>query len=229
MKPVRFETSAGVVLKISRIPREVIDEYVRGNPAPEPPTVEVPVFGGGTERVDDTEDPEYQQALLAYNLRMAHEEFEIIAQAVQTETDWRQDPRVAELRALGFRIITLTDYLCYVALADEQDLIRVTEIVLYLSTVTQRGIREAEKAFDIHYHGVPLDQYPNPTGNLRVSAYYQAREAARAMGYKWEEFSELSGPEQSAVVAHYLCEQKVRWLVAEEERKLARARSKAKR
>lgn len=42
-----------------------------------------------------------------------------------------------------------------------------------------------------------------PRSKLRVGALFEWEEAAHWAGYKWEEFQELDGEEQSRIVAHY--------------------------
>lgn len=228
---IRYETSTGVVLGLSRIPRQHIDNYVALNPAPEPPLVEVQVFGGVPEKIEDENDATYRAQLAAYNLRMGHAEFDLIAQALEIlhPEDWRSDERTAELTSLGIYIPTQTEYLRYVALSESEDLKAVMEHVLYLSTVTQRGIEEAEQTFGVEWMGVSLEQHPNPRGNLRLSALFQARLAATDLGYTWEKFCELTGPEQSAAVAQYLCTLKVQWLSNEKQRKESENRYRSRR
>lgn len=172
------------------------------------------MFGGVTEHVEDVSDPAYRAALTSYHLHMAHAEFDILARAltlVEPE-DWQSDPRTAELCSLGIHIPILTEYLRYVALTEADDLLAVMEEVLYLSTVTRRGIEEAERAFDVHYKGAALHKHPSPGGDLRISALFQARLASTEHGYLWPEFCTLTGPEQSAVVAQYQVTRKIQWL-----------------
>jgi hypothetical protein len=193
--------------------------------------VEVQVFGGVIDKIEDKEDPTYRAQLASYNLRMAHAEFDLIAQAMEVlfPEDWRQDRRTREHIGLGIPIPTQTEYLRYIALSEQDDLRGVMDQVLYLSTVTQRGIKEAEKAYAIQWMGISLQQHPNPQGDLQISALYQARLAATDLGYTWEQFCQLTGPEQSAAVAQYLCTLKVQWLSSEKQRKEAESKYRTRR
>jgi hypothetical protein len=216
------------VLTLNRIPRQRIDAYAIEHPVPEPPTKQVRVLGGVYDTVTDPDDPQYQVALARYNLGMARSQFELLAEAVEIQgpMSWRSDPRCAELESLGVEVQTVTDYLLHVALTDERDLVAVMETLLYLSTVTERGIQEAERSFGIEWRGVPLHNHANPPALLRTTVLYQAREAAAHYHYPWLAFCALTGPEQSAVVAQYRCSLKVQWLAAEYERQKSETKRK---
>ena len=211
---MRYQTTTGAVLELSRLPRQAIDAYLTSHPGPEPPRVAVPIFGGATEWLEDVDDPRYREQLAAHHLRLAQDEFELVAQAVTLiePQPWQHAPEVAEWRALGVELLTSVDYLRYVALGYATDMAQVAAELLYLSTVTRRGIEEAEAAFGIQYRGIALSQHPNPQGQVNITPLFQARLAATALGYTWEEFCMLDGPAQSAAVAQYLCTEKLRWL-----------------
>ena len=214
-----YKSSAGVTLEILRVPRSLIDAYARDNPTPEPPTIEVQVFGGVKEKMDDFKDPGYLAELTIYHLRMARLMFDLIVQAVNIiNPDWRADSRIADMASLGIPIDSTHDYLRYIALAEQSDLTYVMEEALYLSTVTDRGIQEARQAFNIEWQGIPIDRQRNPPGKLSASSVYQSRVAASSLGYIWEQFCKLSGPDQSAIVAQYQCALKIEYLASEERR-----------
>ena len=212
-----YKTSAGITLEIVRVPRVLIDEYVRNNPAPEPPTIEVQVFGDVMEKTDDIHNPVYLAEMAVYNLRMAQLEFGLVAGAVNiVDPDWKADPRIADMISLGIPIASKHDYLRYIALAEMEDLGYVNLEVQYLSTVTERGIQEAQRAFGILWQRIALEKHRNPPGKLRASSLYQSRVAASALGYAWEQFCQLPGPDQSAVVAQHQCALKIEYLSSEE-------------
>ena len=212
-----YKTSSGVTLEILRIHRSLIDAYARDNPAPEPPTIEVRVFGGVTEKVADLSNPDYLVAMTFYRLKMAQLEFDLVVRAVNiVEPDWELDSRITDLTSLGFRMTTKHSYLRYVALAENDDLARVMGEVLYLSTVSDRGILEAQRAFGIQWQRIDLEKHRSPPGKLRASPLYQSRVAASSLGYTWEQFCELSGPEQSTLFTQYQCGLKIEYLVSEE-------------
>lgn len=231
---MRLTTKAGVTVDVGRVNRQIIDDYILGNPAPTPPQIEVTVFGGAKELVDDLDDPVYTRQLIKYYLTMARAEFDMVACAITLvqpdEHDWVKDSRVDELNSIGVPIGSITEYLRYIALAEDGDLAEATELLLYQSTVTDRGIKEAERAFSISYQGIPLSQHPNPPSNVNISAVYQARSAAVEHNYTWEQFAQLDGPSQSAVVAHYQSSSKLRWLQdREHERRIEQQTRRARR
>lgn len=229
---MRLVTAANVTLDVGRIERRVVDQYIAQNPPPDPPQIEVSVLGGVTELVDDLDNPAFRSRLAAYNLRMARDEFQMIAAAVTviSPANWEEAPDVMELADLGLVIRNITDYLRYIALSEPEDLTHVIEEVLYQSTVTPRGIAEAERTFSIIYRGTELSHYPNPPGDMRISALYQARLAATEQHYRWEQFCALSGPEQSAIVAQYQCSMKLQWLSQrEQEQRMRHSSARIKR
>jgi len=223
---MRYRTTTGAVLELSRLPRQAIDAYLAGHPGPEPPRIAVPIFGGATEWLEDVDDPRYREQLATYHLQLAQDEFVLISQAVQLlePQPWQLALEVTEWRELGVGLETEADYLRCVALGAAADMTGVIEALLYLSTVTLRGLQEAEAAFGIQYQGIALSQHPNPPGQVSMSPLFQARLAATALGYTWEAFCELDGPAQSAAVAQYLCTEKLRWLLERDSERRAKVR-----
>ena len=53
---MRYRTTTGAVLELSRLPRQAIDAYLTSHPGPEPPRIAVPIFGGATEWLEDVDD-----------------------------------------------------------------------------------------------------------------------------------------------------------------------------
>lgn len=211
---MEYRTSTGVTLAVGRIHRSLIDAYATDNPPPEPPVNEVGVLGGVKEKVEDYNDPAYVRALFDYHVQMVTDEFSLIAQAVGVTRPevWHSDERCHELREIGIDVTRVMDYLRYIALAEDEDRVAVTQLVMYQSTVTQRGIEEAERRFNIQWLNAPLSKHGGPPTRLRASAVFQARSAAREANYTWEQFCDLPGPQQSAIVAHYQAENKIAWL-----------------
>lgn len=223
---MRYVTATGAILELSRLPRQAIDAYLASHPSPEPPRVAVTIFGGATEWLDDVDDPHYREQLAAYHLRLAQDEFTLVARALTLvePQPWQLTPEVAEWRELGVQLLTEADYLRCVALGAASDMAKVTEELLYLSTVTRRGLREAEASFGIQYQSIALEQHPNPPGPVSMTLLFQARLAATALGYIWETFCDLDGPAQSAAVAQYLCTEKLRWLLERDSERRSRVR-----
>jgi len=214
---IDFKTRSGALLRLQRVHRSVFDQYGVSLPPPEPPTDTVTILGGATEEVPNYNDQAYQRELLAYNINIGQLEFNSVVRGVTmvTPASWQADEAFQEwllVTSYQSRITSVNDYLKYWALADDHDLVYVSQAVRYLSTVTERGIDEAMQAFNITWLGVPLQDHPDRKGHVEASMYYASRVAARAMGYHWENFCELSGIDQSAVVAQFYAENKLELL-----------------
>jgi len=217
---MHYRTTTGVLLLLKQIPRRVIDNYAAAHQIPEPPTKMVQVFGGSVEHVPDTDNPAYQSDLALYYLNMADSELDVLAGGITVlePARWENDPRIEEIQSLGIPVKTITDYLRYIALTNE-DMQAVAEKILYMSTVTRQGIEDAEARLKIEWGNAPLDRYRDPPSQLKASLLFTSREAAREYGYTWQQFCELTGPEQSAVVAQYQCSSKIQWLQSEQHKK----------
>ena len=86
--------------------------------------------------------------------------------------------------------------------------------VFYESTVTQRGVDEAARSFGVTWYGNPVDPNKGPKSPAMYLSPYGDRRAAQDAGYKWSEFIELSGPEQSTEVAYHRLSNRLEWLMA---------------
>jgi hypothetical protein len=197
----RYVTSAGVELRIDRIPRQRIDRFSAGHPIPEPPTIAVETWAGDTEDVPNPKDPDYQQELLQYWLEVGKQHVALIADAV-TLADDVDLSELDELREIGVGGSgnTVADFLRYTI--SDYDVQSVVEIVLYKSTVTTRGLMEASARYNVRWHKRKLDAFVI-LGKSR-GAYgpeFEARRAAQFAHIKWAEFCELPGWEQSDIVA----------------------------
>jgi hypothetical protein len=49
----------------------------------------------------------------------------------------------------------------------------------------------------------PIFEYRVPRSGISYSREFEWREAAHWAGYLWEEFCELDGDDQAAIIAHY--------------------------
>jgi hypothetical protein len=207
-----YVTKSGVRLEIGRIPRRLIDEFVRDHPVPEPPMkqVEAEVFGGIKEEMPDTKDPEYLLEMRRYYLEVGYKQIDLIAPAVKILDEIGT---AEELEFIGLSD-NPADLLRSVVFDNQDDLTNVVEEVFYQSTVTQRGIEEAAKMFGVTWHGMPVDLTKGPKSPAMYGSQFGDRKAAKEGGYNWREFIELSGPEQSAVVAHHRLSNRLDWLLA---------------
>lgn len=202
---VEYTTGDGLRLDIGRIDRTILDPFFIANPPPEPPTAKVEVFAGFTEDIPVTDNPEYLAALFSYRVQMGYELVDIIADAVNLPDDGEanalQIAGLAETKAdlLRFRL-------------SEIDLENIVELVLYQSTVTERGIQEAAERLNVTWAGKPVLALRPPSSAGRVGMLYEHRQAARFGGYRWSEFCALPGPEQSEEFAFYRINARLTWL-----------------
>jgi len=207
-------TSSGVHLEVKRIDRRVLDTFQRQHPPPVPPEKEVTLYGGFKDTVADENDPEYQYRLIQYNLAFAEDQVGIIYAGIEIDGDFSENATYRELVEAG--VIApddQLDFVRYVALATDIDVIMVVEEILYLSTVTERGIAEAQAHFSVTWSNLDIGNIHIPRTPARFSRHYEDREAAQWGNYTWENFCVLAGPEQSAVVAHYRTAQRLAYLV----------------
>lgn len=199
---VEYTTEGGVRLRISRIPRQLIDEFVARKPAPEPPAREVKTWAGDTEQVLDHDDAEYLLERQAHQIAFGREMMGLLVQAVEMPTCAGRQAELDELQALGLAGDNAT-YLCHKALRSDDDLNAVVELVFYLSTVTARGLLEAQREFGVTWRDKPLQVLGGPTGRAQANGAFGDRQAAHWARWKWIDFRELPGPEQSRIVALY--------------------------
>jgi len=208
-----YVTKAGIRLEVERIPRQQIDNFTIDRPLPEPPTREVEVFGGDVEKVPILDDPEYRAALTNYYIELGCDKADLITEAIKILGDVDFAVDLEELRVLGLaQGDGRADLMRYIILGNAEDLEKVIELVFYNSTVTDRGILEATQSFGVTWMGQPLAALIPPKSNVMASRIFGDRQAAQWTHYNWEEFSELSGQEQSAIVAFYRLNMRLSWL-----------------
>jgi len=204
---------------LGRIDRRLIDRLKIKRESPRPPTRTVEVWGGIEEEIPVLNDPTYQAERMQYHLWLSKQQASVIASAItildEDEVDWKE---LTELADLGLVIPSPgVGFLTY--LLSEQDRANVVELVLYQSTVTARGIEEAEKAYGVIWQERPIAAWRVPGAPTEFSREFEARRVARAYGYNWPGFCRLTGPEQSAEVAHFRLSNKLAWLEADYGRK----------
>lgn len=200
-------------MSLGRIDRRLIDRLKTEREPPQPPTRMVEVWGGIKEEIPVFDDPDYQSKRMQYHLWLAKQRAGVIAEAVtvldEDEVDWTE---LTELADLGLVIPSPSvGFLTY--LLSEQDRANVVELVLYQSTVTERGITEAEAAFNVTWQELPVKAWRIPGTPGRVGSLFGDRQAALFGGYNWSAFCELAGLEQSAIVAFYKISRRLEWLM----------------
>lgn len=207
-------TSSGVHLTVNAIARGVLDSFAMQHPAPVPPDKEVTLFGGFKDTIPDTADPDYLAAIAAYALAFAADQLELVCSAVAVHADYTAFEQYGELLALGvIRPNSKRDFLKFVALAEDADVQAVVDALFYLSTTAERGIEEAQGLFNITWSSLDLENVHVPHSPARFARYFEDRQAATFAHYTWGAFCELSGPEQSAIVAHYRSSQRLGYLL----------------
>ena len=215
---MEHQTRGGHRLSIGRVPRQRIDSFAVELPAPEPPVHTVEVWGDISEEVPDYGDPGYQEKLAHYWLELGKRHVDLIAPAVKLPADVDLG-ELAELREIGLTVRSesdgVADFLRYVV-ADE-DTREIVGLVLYQSTVTDRGMAEASARYNVTWNGqrlsalVTLGKSPGFYG-----PEFEARRAAQFANKEWEAFCELPGQEQSNIVAFYRLNASLAWLQAKE-------------
>ena len=214
-----YTTGAGVRLETGRLPRREIDEFLSAEPLPEPPMRQAEAFGGIVEEVPVLDDPTYLAELQTYYTRLGDEQIDLIAEAVEITEMPEREAALAEMEDL--RAIGLAEgddratWLRHIVLADNEDLANVVEQVLYNSTVTERGIAEATRAFGVTWMGQPVTTWHVPRVPGRYNQQFEDRKAQRRGGYTWREFCALPGWEQSAEVAFYRLSTRLEWLMSQ--------------
>lgn len=211
-----YTTTTGVQLEIGSIPRRFIDQLIIDHPMPNPPTRTEDIWGGLTEEVPDWENPDYHLQLNIWYAKLGNEQTAVILPAIHILDNTAVDlSELAQLREAGILPEGGEhDTLLYGVLADQGDITAVTELVFYHSTVTQRGISEAENAYGVTWFDKPVLAWKVPEVPAKHTNLYRDRQAATQGGYTWDQFSELPGPEQSAIVAYQLIHGRLEWFMS---------------
>ncbi len=64
--------------------------------------------------------------------------------------------------------------------------------------------KHGQNYFDVKWLDEPIGTFRIDNGiPLTIGPWYERREAARFALYRWDEFEQLNGEDQSAIVAHY--------------------------
>jgi hypothetical protein len=206
-----YTTVDGIELLINRVHRAAIDKFLAAHPEPEPPSVKVEIWGGVEEDVPDYKDEAYQRRVSTHRLLLGNDQISLIAPAIKV---------VGEVKPIDRALLILLDIetvdehvtLRYGVLADLSDLEHVVEWVLYNSTVTALGVKEAQDAMNVLWMDREVTAYRPPSVPARFSALFRDRKAAQFCGYSWSSFCELTGPEQSECVAFHLLSQTLEYL-----------------
>lgn len=203
-------TQSGHRLAVGRIHRREIDRFAIKIPRPEPPTKTAAEMGievfGGTEEEElllDYNDPEYIKAAKAYNLSFWDDRLDHIAPALDLESDLTEDDKaeIAALEEIGYELDKVT-LLRMVILKSELDAVTAVEAVKYNSTVTIYGIRKAVERYGVRWKDRPVPIEIKDSA-LWTNNEFADRRSAQYCGYNWDEFCQLTGPEQSSLAAFH--------------------------
>jgi len=199
---------------LGSVDRRLIDRLRLGHEEPSPPTRTVMAWGDVEEEIPIYDDPTYQAQMIEYHLWLAEEEIGILIDAVTIldadAIDWSE---LGELGELGL-VIPNEKIGLLLYLINDSDKAGIIEQIFYHSTVTTRGIAEAERAYNITWYDQSVYAWRIPGTPGRVGDLFEARQAARFSHLSWDEFCDLSGPEQSAVWVFRRLSRRLEWLLS---------------
>lgn len=78
-----------------------------------------------------------------------------------------------------------------------------------------------QKRFQVEWKGYPIQDYSLPPGDITYAMEFEARQAARFVGYPYAEFLKLEGEEQNSIVAHYRMHNRIEAVQADDSQKKA--------
>jgi hypothetical protein len=175
----------------------------------------VEVWALPDEMLPDRDNPAYIVTFLNWQAEFSQGMFSLLSEAMALSVDdaTRARREFAELQRQELAAGGYTEWasvLMSTALGSDADFGAACELVQYNSTVTLRGIVEAAKAYNVRLRGkkVPVAVLGDG-GKATANGEYNDRMVAQWAGYKWAEFCELTGPEQSAEVALYRISQRI--------------------
>ncbi len=215
-----YVTSNGYRLGIGRIDRREIDRFTAERPVPEPPMrtaaeLNIAVFGGieDEELLPIWDDPKFVASVMEHRVRMFEEELNLVASAI-TLLDELDPVAVQPLEEAGLlEPGNVADTLRYIVLEHKAEQAAVVEAVLYNSTVTPRGLSEAEAKLNVRWDDVRLKISGGGEKRAQASDVFNSRKAARNAELTWNEFCDLTGPEQSEEVAFFILDTKLAQLM----------------
>lgn len=211
---VEYTTEQGIILRVGRLQRQKLDA-VQAGAEPIPPEVLSSslgreVWGDPEAKEYDHRDPGYLEELHRWQQEIGERQTALIVGAIGLDDEAQAN--VTELHRLG--IVPDTSLLTFFeACLTEQEQNAVVGLVLYQSTVTTRGIVEADAAFAVTWRSKPVSAWSVPGMPVRQGRQFEDRTAAILSGYKWSEFCELHGAEQSKEVTFHRIARRLEWLI----------------
>lgn len=201
----------GTHITIGRIPRQQIDTFIAENPQPSPPMrkaadLGIEVWGDPEATIEHVDDPEYVAEAQRWQLVFGRKMVNVFADAVDVPQDVEAQAlaELEELNRAGIAAGSDRAEMLWSVLCDDSDMAEVVQLVLYESTVTVRGLLEAQRFYNVRWAGRPVPvMAKDRRWRATANSVFGDRLAARRDGKQWEVFCELSGPEQSKIVALY--------------------------
>lgn len=208
---MRYVTRDGVEIEVGRVDRRRLDRI--SLPEPAPPTHSVETWGGIVEQVPDYNNASYIRSFHKWRTNTLRENLKVIIDALEFAIPDSFLEEQKALNAIGIGDGTKADYLRHGI--NERDQVNIIALVHYQSTVTVRGVVEAEKSLNYTWRGKPLSSWSigysyGKRGQLGVDIHTALRS-----GLRWSEFCELSGQEQSQLVAFWNLEDSLQWLLSQ--------------
>lgn len=138
--------SGGQEYALKSVSLKLLEAFDHNHISPKPPTKEVPIAGGGTEEVDDYDNPEHIIAMSEFNER-ATTDFMALICGIGIDVTLPSDNKwVKRLQATGIALdmdfleLPYVQFMCMVNF--QEDFRNVSEIVLRLSGVSEEAINE---------------------------------------------------------------------------------------
>jgi len=207
---MEYTTRDGIRLEVGRVERRLLDAV--HIPEPVPPSRVVETWGGVEEEIPDRADPGYRIRLFDYHLHLGRELLDVLAQGLTIiDTDLARGRVAALEQVIGIQADLTTALLRY-GITDAERA-QVVELLLYQSTVTQRGIDEAAERFSYKWRGKPLMIWHVPGSHGERGKLGVEWKAANRSRIPWSQFCDLPGPEQSQHVAFWMLEDKLAYLL----------------
>src|SRR5689334_22654883 len=76
--------------------------------------------------------------------------------------------------------------------------------------------RSSWRVFNVQFRGRDIFEIRVPLSGVTHSIEFEWREAAHWARYRWEEFADLDGDEQAAIVAHYRAHTRLEAVLAQD-------------
>lgn len=186
-----------------KVDRTELDKMRAVIKEPKAPLVKYEIWGGITETHPNFDDPKYIKKLNSFYTGLFTIQRDLILDAI-IELDLASLPDYKELAAIG---IVTPDLMLPI-----QDWNYLVSEILYQSTVTTKGLLEAEAKFSITWMDKSLRGFAVPGSMVDAAEYFTHWKAAQFMNFNWHQFCDMPGPLQSDAVYFYTASNKLDWM-----------------